>query len=106
MRCRGSPGPKRLHPMGLPSLSMVPEQGRGSVLAAPVPGSSLAPFMVAALVVALPAIADGFSADAVSPGWLTTVLFLPAAVFLVPLGRIADTHGGRCGPGACRCTVA
>jgi MFS family permease len=75
--------------------------------------------MVAALVVALPAIADEFSADAVTLGWLTTVFFLSAAVFLVPLGRIADMHGakkyhpgphhdteGRCGPRACRCTVA
>jgi EmrB/QacA subfamily drug resistance transporter len=72
---------------------MVSEPGRNNVLTASVLGSSLAPFMVAALVVALPAIADEFSADAVSLGWLTTVFFLSAAVFLVPLGRIADMHG-------------
>jgi MFS family permease len=49
--------------------------------------------MVSALVIALPAIADEFSADAISLGWLTTVFFLSAAAFLVPLGRIADMYG-------------
>ena len=45
------------------------------------------------LVVALPTIGNEFSADAVSLGWLTNVFFLSAAVFLVPLGRIADMYG-------------
>ncbi|MDD1658647.1 MAG: MFS transporter, partial [Methanomicrobiales archaeon] len=72
---------------------MVSDVGRRNVLTAAVLGSSLAPFMVAALVVALPAIGDEFAADAVSLGWLTNVFFLSAAVFLVPLGRIADMHG-------------
>ena len=72
---------------------MVSDAGRRNVLMASVLGSSLAPFMVSALVVALPAIGDEFSADAVSLGWLTTVFFLSAAVFLVPLGRIADMYG-------------
>jgi MFS family permease len=72
---------------------MVSDAGRRNVLLASVLGSSLAPFMVSALVIALPAIADEFSADAVSLGWLTNVFFLSAAVFLVPLGRIADMHG-------------
>ena len=44
---------------------------------------------------ALPAIADEFSADAGALGWLTTVFFLSAAGFLVPLGRIADMHGAK-----------
>lgn len=74
---------------------MVSEASRRNVLFASVVGSSLAPFMVSALVVALPAIADEFSADAVSLGWLTNVFFLSAAVFLVPLGRIADMHGAK-----------
>ncbi len=72
---------------------MVSDAGRRNVLIASVLGSSLAPFMVAALVVALPTIGDEFSADAVSLGWLTNVFFLSAAVFLVPLGRIADMYG-------------
>lgn len=79
--------------MGPLCLPMVSDAGRKNVLTASVLGSALAPFMVSALVVALPAIADDFSADAVSLGWLTNVFFLSAAVFLVPLGRIADMHG-------------
>jgi MFS family permease len=72
---------------------MVSDAGRRNVLTASVLGSSLAPFMVSALVVALPAIGDEFSANAVSLGWLTNVFFLASAVFLVPLGRIADMYG-------------
>lgn len=56
-------------------------------------GSSLAPFMVSSLIVALPTIGRDFSADAVLLGWLTTVFFLAAATFLVPLGRFADIYG-------------
>ena len=74
-------------------LTMVSDAGRRNVLIASVLGSSLAPFMVSGLVVALPAIGAEFSADAVSLGWLTNVFFLSAAVFLVPFGRIADMYG-------------
>jgi MFS family permease len=56
-------------------------------------GSSLAPFMVSSLIVALPTIGRDFSADAVWLGWLTTAFFLAAATFLVPLGRFADIYG-------------
>ena len=63
------------------------------MLLASVLGSSLAPFMVSALVVALPAVADEFGAGASSLGLLTNVFFLSAAAFLVPLGRIADRSG-------------
>jgi MFS family permease len=72
---------------------MVSDASRRHVLTAAVLGSSLAPFMVSGLVVALPAIGDEFSADAVSLGWLANVFFLSAAVFLVPFGRIADMYG-------------
>ena len=65
------------------------------MLLASVLGSSLAPFMVSALVVALPSIADEFGAGAVSLGLLTNVFFLSAAAFLVPLGRIADLFGAK-----------
>jgi MFS family permease len=75
------------------SLPMVSDAGRRNVLAAAVLGTSLAPFMVSALVVALPTIADEFSADASTLGWVTSAFFISAAVFLVPLGRIADLHG-------------
>jgi MFS family permease len=56
-------------------------------------GSSLAPFMVSSMIVALPTIGRDFSADAVLLGWLTTAFFLAAATFLVPFGRFADIYG-------------
>jgi MFS family permease len=69
---------------------MVSDASRRHVLTAALLGSSLAPFMVSGLVLALPAIGDEFSADAVSLGWLANVFFLSAAVFLVTLGRIDE----------------
>ena len=64
-----------------------------NVLIASALGSSLAPFMVSALIVALPTIGHEFSADTASLGWVTNIFFLAAAVFLVPFGRIADIYG-------------
>jgi MFS family permease len=49
--------------------------------------------MVAALVVALPAIGKDFSLDPAGLAWLTNVFFLAAAAFLVPFGRLADVRG-------------
>lgn len=72
---------------------MVSEASRRNVLIAAAFGSSLAPFMVSALIVALPSIGREFSADAASLGWVTSIFFLSAAVFLVPIGRIADLSG-------------
>ena len=74
---------------------MVSDAARRNVLIAAVTGSSLAPFMVSAIIVALPAIADEFSADGVTLGWLASVFFLAAAVFLVPFGRVADRYGAK-----------
>jgi len=56
-------------------------------------GSFLAPFMVSALVVAIPTIGIEFAMDAVSMSWLATVFFLAAAMFLIPFGRMADIYG-------------
>lgn len=72
---------------------MVSDVSRRNVLIAAALGSSLAPFMVSALIVALPSIGKEFSADAASLGWVTSIFFLAAAVFLVPFGRIADQSG-------------
>jgi MFS family permease len=69
--------------------------GRRYVLAASAAGSSVAPFLVSATIVALPTIGREFSADAASLGWLTTAFFLAAAMFLVPFGRIADVYGAK-----------
>ena len=72
---------------------MVSDASRRNVLIAAALGSSLAPFMVSALIVALPSIGREFSADSASLGWVTSIFFLAAAVFLVPAGRIADLSG-------------
>jgi EmrB/QacA subfamily drug resistance transporter len=55
--------------------------------------SFLAPFMGASTNVALPAIGREFAMDAVLLGWVATSYLLAAAMFLVPLGKIADIHG-------------
>jgi len=55
--------------------------------------SFLTPFMSAALNVALPQIGREFSADGVTLGWVANSYLLTAAMFLVPLGKIADLRG-------------
>jgi len=72
---------------------MASDTAKRNVLIASALGSSLAPYMVSALIVALPTIGHEFSADAASLGWVTTIFFLAAALFLVPFGRIADVYG-------------
>jgi EmrB/QacA subfamily drug resistance transporter len=53
----------------------------------------LTPFMGSAVNVALPDIAAEFSLKAVTLGWVATAYLLTAAIFLVPLGRLADIVG-------------
>jgi len=72
---------------------MASDAAKRNVLIASALGSSLAPFMVSALIVALPTIGHEFSADTATLGWVTSIFFLAAAMFLVPIGRIADIHG-------------
>lgn len=55
--------------------------------------SFLIPFMSSALNVALPQIGREFSADGVTLGWVANAYLLAAAMFLVPLGKIADLRG-------------
>ncbi|MCX6561305.1 MAG: MFS transporter [Candidatus Aminicenantes bacterium] len=63
------------------------------VLIASVLAAFLAPFLSAALNIALPAIGRDFSIDAVLLGWTATSYILAAAVFLIPFGKIADIGG-------------
>ena len=72
---------------------MASDTAKRNVLIASALGPSLAPFMVSALIVALPTIGREFSADTASLGWVTNIFFLAAALFLVPFGRIADIYG-------------
>jgi EmrB/QacA subfamily drug resistance transporter len=65
------------------------------VLVVAATASFLTPFMATSVNIALPSIGREFSIDAVSLSWVTTAYLLTAAMFLVPLGRIADIRGRR-----------
>jgi EmrB/QacA subfamily drug resistance transporter len=49
--------------------------------------------MASSINIALPAIGQEFSMDAVLLGWIATSYLLSAAVFMVPFGKIADIYG-------------
>jgi EmrB/QacA subfamily drug resistance transporter len=66
---------------------------RRTVLVIASLASFLTPFMGSAVNIALPAIGVRFAAGAIGLGWVVTVYTLAAAVFLVPLGRLADLRG-------------
>ena len=51
------------------------------------------PFMGASINIALPSIGQEFAADAITLSWIATSFILCAAVFLIPMGRIADIGG-------------
>lgn len=55
--------------------------------------SFMAPFMLSAVNVALPAIQKEMGLDAVTLSWISTAYLLAMAVFLVPMGKLADIYG-------------
>ena len=55
--------------------------------------SFLTPFLASAVTVALPSIARDLSLHAILLSWVTFSYLLAAAVFLVPMGRVADIFG-------------
>ncbi len=65
---------------------------RSALLVATI-AAFLTPFMVSSIIIALPTIGREFGSDAVSLGWVTLAYSLAAAVFLVPIGRLADIYG-------------
>jgi len=56
-------------------------------------GSFLIPCMGSSINIALPSIGKEFAMNAILLSWVTTSYLLTVAMFLVPLGRIADIHG-------------
>lgn len=56
-------------------------------------GSFVTPFMASTINVALPAVGEEFHIPAVMLSWIPTSYLLSAAVFLVPLGALADRYG-------------
>jgi EmrB/QacA subfamily drug resistance transporter len=57
--------------------------------------SFLTPFMSSATNLALPSIAANFKLSAITLGWTVSAFLLMTAVFLVPMGKLADTIGRR-----------
>jgi EmrB/QacA subfamily drug resistance transporter len=55
--------------------------------------SFINPFLGAAINIALPAISQEFSMGAVGMSWVAMAFLLCSAVFLVPLGKLADIRG-------------
>lgn len=66
-----------------------------SILLVTTLSSFLTPFMGSAVNVALPAIAKELSMTALSLSWVATSFILAAAIFLIPVGRLADIYGRR-----------
>lgn len=55
--------------------------------------SFITPFIGSAINLALPMIAHEFGLNAVTMSWVTMAFLLSSAVFLVPLGKLADIFG-------------
>jgi EmrB/QacA subfamily drug resistance transporter len=53
----------------------------------------LSPFMISSVNIALPSIGKEFRIDAIFLSWVTTAYLLATAVFLVPIGKLADIYG-------------
>ena len=69
------------------------QPNRGVILLMIVFTSFINPFLGAAINIALPAISIEFSMNAVSLSWVAMAFLLSSAVFLVPLGKLADIRG-------------
>lgn len=55
--------------------------------------SFLTPFMISSVNIALPLIGNEFKINAVILSWIGLAYLLAAAMFLIPIGRIADIYG-------------
>ncbi|MCX6009785.1 MAG: MFS transporter [Chloroflexi bacterium] len=67
--------------------------GRQAALLVTTVGAFLTPFMGSAIAIGLPSIGDELAMDAILLGWVATAFLLAAAMFSVPLGRLADIYG-------------
>ncbi len=72
---------------------IVDSTGKHVTLLVTTLGAFLTPYMSSAVNIALPVIGQEFGLSAVSLSWIATVYLLAAAIFLVPFGKLADTHG-------------
>ena len=70
-----------------------PHVNRGILLAVILISSFFNPFMGSAVNIALPSIGHDLDMNAVELSWIAMSFLLSAAVFLVPLGKLADIWG-------------
>ncbi|MDO8595964.1 MAG: MFS transporter, partial [Sulfuricaulis sp.] len=68
-------------------------EDKRAVLIVAMLSAFLLPFTATSLNVALPQMGSDLAADSVLLGWIVTAFILSAAMFLVPIGRIADMRG-------------
>ncbi|GAO29099.1 efflux pump antibiotic resistance protein [Geofilum rubicundum JCM 15548] len=64
-----------------------------SILSTVVLTSFLNPFLISSVNIALPAIEQAFSMNAVLLSWIITTYLLSSAILLLPMGRWADLTG-------------
>ena len=57
--------------------------------------SFLTPFNSSSFNIALPSIAAEYTLDAISMSWASLAYLLASAMFLIPIGRLADMTGRR-----------
>ena len=67
--------------------------GKHIVLLIAILAAFLTPFDGSAVNIALPAMGAEFHMDAIALSWIATAYLLAAALFLVPIGKIADIYG-------------
>ena len=72
---------------------MIRWDSRTAALFAATMASFLTAFTGSSVNIALPAVGHDFSMDAILLSWVPTSFLLAAAMFLVPIGRLADIHG-------------
>ena len=66
---------------------------RAIILAVASFSSFLTPFLGSSVNIALPAIGEAFSMDALMLNWVSTSYLFASAIFLLPFGRMADIYG-------------
>ena len=64
-----------------------------TTLALAIISAFLNPFLLSSINVALPSINQDFNLKAITLSWIITSFLLSSAIFLLPLGKIADTIG-------------
>jgi EmrB/QacA subfamily drug resistance transporter len=93
-----SPNPARETLTEVPAICHTPPKpvslaGKRTVLLIAILAGFITPFDGSAVNIALPAMGAEFHMDAIMLSWIATAYLLAAALFLVPIGKIADIYG-------------